>query len=217
MKPLLLLLTIRLTVCAQILAMAPVFAALDIAQSQSVPSQPLPANPAPPAGKTLASRQYSQGDSGGRPTEESMFQFDKQDYFLRGDEAGIREYLTKGETFEKWSTLISVRGFDGIADPRAYAFQLVKNAKASGPNAQGQVMEDEQAGSYIADFLVFSEEGAEPSFAEWNLWRIEKKGNGIEAVQYARRFYEIDGSTAKKLIAARKKIVPQLAVLEIPD
>ena len=159
----------------------------------------------------------SQGGSGGRPAEESVFQFDKQDYFLRGDEAGIREYLTKGETFEKWNTLISVRHFNQTNDPRAYAFQLVKNAKASGENAQGQVMENEQAGSYIADFLVFSEEGAEPSFAEWNLWRIEKKGNGIEAVQYARRFYEIDGSTAKKLIAARKKIVPQLAVLEIPD
>lgn len=191
-------------------------------EPSSPSSQSLPPNPAPPAGETLASSQqptYSQGDSGEQPPEESapVFQFDKADYFLRGDEAGIREYLTEGETFEKWSTLISVRGFDGTDDPRAYAFQLVKNAKASGPNAQGQVMENDEAGSYIADFLVFSEEGTEPSFAEWNLWRIEKKGDGIEAVQYARRFYEIDDSTAKKLSAARKKIVPQLAVLEIPQ
>ena len=188
-------------------------------EPSATPSQSLPPNPAPPAGETLASRQYSQGDSGEQPPEESdpVFQFDKQDYFLRGDEAGIREYLTKGETFEKWNTLVSVRHFNQTDDPRAYAFQLVKNAKTSGPNAQGQVMENEQAGSYIADFLVFSEEGTEPSFAEWNLWRIEKKGDGIEAVQYARRFYEIDGSTTKKLIAARKKIVPQLAALEIPD
>ena len=188
-------------------------------EPSSSSSQSLPPNPAPPAGKTLASRQNSQGDSGEQPPEKSApaFQFDKKDYYLRGDEAGIREYLTAGETFEKWSTLISVRHFNQTNDPRAYAFQLVKNAKASGENAQGQVMENEQAGSYIADFLVFSEEGTEPSFAEWNLWRIEKKGDGIEAVQYARRFYEIDGSTAKTIIAARKKIVPQLAVLEIPD
>lgn len=188
-------------------------------EPSSPSAQSLPPNPAPPAGETLATPEYSQGDTGEQPPEESApaFQFDKKDYFLRGDEAGIREYLTKGESFEKWSTLISTRRFDGIDDPRAYAFQLVKNAKASGPDAQGQVMENDEAGSYIADFLVFSEEGTEPSFAEWNLWRIEKTRNGIEAVQYARRFYNIDDSTAKKLIAARKKIVPQLAVLEIPD
>lgn len=182
-------------------------------------SQSLPPNPAPPAGETLAnSPAYSQGDTGEQPPEESApaFQFDRKDYFLRGDEAGIREYLTKGESFENWSTLISTRRFDGTDDPRAYAFQLVKNAKASSPNAQGQVMENDEAGSYIADFLVYSEEGAEPSFAEWNLWRIEKTRDGVEAVQYARRFYDIDDSTAQKLIAARKKIVPQLAVLEIP-
>jgi len=39
----------------------------------------------------------------------------------------------------------------------------------------------------------------------------------LDIVQYARRFYEIDGSAAKILIAARKKIVPQLAVLGIPN
>jgi hypothetical protein len=188
-------------------------------EPSSSSSQSLPPNPAPPAGETLASPQYSQGDTGEQPPEESApaFQFDKEDYYLRGDEAGIREYLTEGETFEKWSTLISTRRSDVTDDPRAYAFQLVKNAKASSPNAQGQVMENDEAGSYIADFLVFSEEGTEPSFAEWNLWRVEKTRDGIEAVQYARRFYDIDNSTAKKLIAARKKIVPQLAVLEIPQ
>lgn len=192
-------------------------------EEPSSSTQSLPPNPAPPSGETLASRQqaptYSQGDTGEQPPEQSapVFQFDRADYFLRGDEAGIREYLTEGETFEKWTTLISVRGFSGTDDPRAYAFQLIKNAKASGPNAQGQVMENEEAGSYIADFLVYSQEGDEPAYAEWNLWRIEKKGDGVEAVQYARRFYDVDDSTSKKLISARKKIVPQLAVLEIPE
>jgi len=149
--------------------------------------------------------------------ENPAFEFDGEDYFLRGDEAGIREFLTKGETFEKWSTLISVRHFDGIADPRAYAFKLIENAKASGPNARGQVMENEAAGSYIADFLVYSEEGTEPFFAEWNLWRIENKGGRIEAVQYARRFYEINASTAEELISERKKIVPVLAEFVCPE
>ncbi len=149
--------------------------------------------------------------------EEPSFNFDGSDYFLRGDEAGIREYLTEGETFDKWTTLISVRRFEGTDNPKLYAEKLIENAKASGPNAHGQLMENKEAGSYIADFLVFSEEGSKPFFAEWNLWRIEKKGDGVEAIQYARRFYEIDASTSKKLIDAREKIVPKLAVLEIPE
>ncbi len=149
--------------------------------------------------------------------EPSAFEFDGADYFLRGDENGIREYLTDGETFENWNTLISIRAFDGIDDPKAFAFALVANAKEEGgPNARGQVMENEEAGSYIADFLVFSEEGSENPFAEWNLWRIEKKGDHIEAVQYARRFYHITESTADELNAARQRIVPMLAVFEDP-
>jgi hypothetical protein len=149
--------------------------------------------------------------------EEAAFHFNGNDYFLRGDEAGIREYLTEDETFDEWTTLISVRHFDGTDNPKLYAQKLIENAKASGPNAAGQLMENEEAGSYIADFLVFSEEGSKPFFAEWNLWRIEKKDDGVEAVQYARRFYKVDASTSQKLIDAREKIVPKLAVLEIPE
>lgn len=149
--------------------------------------------------------------------EKPAFEFDGRPYYLRGDESGIREYLTRGETFDKWNTLISVRHFSGIADPRAYAFKLVETAKASGPHARGRVMESAAGGSYIADFLVYSEEGAGPSFAEWNLWRIEKKGGGIEAVQYARRFYQITESTADELNASRKKIIPQLAEFTNPE
>jgi hypothetical protein len=188
----------------------------------SAPSEPsLTANPAPPAGETLASRSepiYAQGDTGEQPPDnsDSVFRFDGKDYFLRGDQAGIREYLTEGETFESWNTLISIRHFDGTDDPRAYAFAIVKNAKASDPKAQGQVMENDAAGSYIADFLVYSEEGSEPAYAEWNLWRVEKKGDGVEAVQYARRFYNFDAGTPQQLIADRERIVPELAVLEIP-
>lgn len=197
-----------------------------VGTSIAEPSDPsaqnsLPPNPAPPAGETLASQEppvLGQACSGEQPPEESepVFVFDKKEYFLRGDEAGIREYLTGGESFEKWTTLISTRRFTETSDPRAYAFALVKNAKASGPNAQGQVMENDEAGSYIADFIVYSEEGEKPSYAEWNLWRIEKTSDGIEAVQYARRFYDVNPSTAKTLISARERIVPQLATLDIP-
>lgn len=168
---------------------------------------------------TNSSLILGQGDSGEQPPDDSapVFQFDGAKYYLRGDEAGIREYLTQGETFETWSTLISVREFHGTDNPKAYAQKLVENARASGENAKGQLLENDAAGSYIADFIVFSEEGADPSYAEWNLWRVEKKGDGVEAVQYARRFYKITEDTAKELISEREKIVPLLAEFETPN
>lgn len=185
----------------------------------SAQAGPPPPYPVAAAGETPASTAPGQACSGEQPPDESQpaFDFDKKTYFLRGDEGGIREYLTEGEAFENWNTLISVREFKGMDDPRAYAFKVVENAKASDPNANGQVMENEAAGSYIADFLVFSEKGSEPFFAEWNLMRVEKKGDGLEVVQYARRFYKITESTSKELIAARGKIVPQLAEFQSPE
>lgn len=197
-----------------------------VGTSTEEPSSSLPADfpsaEAPPSGPTLAdpgAPVYAQGGSGEQPPDDSdpVFSFDGAKYFLRGDEAGIREYLTAGERFEDWTTLISIRRFKDLDGPRALAFKMVENAKASSRSASGQVMENNAANSYIADFLVFSEEGSEPSFAEWNLWRIEKKGNTLEAVQYARRFYEISDSTAQDIIDAREKIVPELAILEIPE
>jgi hypothetical protein len=197
-----------------------------VGTSTAEPSNSLPAGfpsaLAPPSGPTLAdpgAPVYAQGDSGEQPPDDSdpVFSFDGAKYFLRGDEAGIREYLTAGERFEDWTTLISIRRYKNTDDPRALAFKLVENAKASNPNASGQVMENDGAESYIADFIVFSEEGSDQYFAEWNLWRIEKKGSGLEAVQYARRFYKISDSTAQDIIDAREKIVPELATLEIPE
>lgn len=143
--------------------------------------------------------------------ESAAFEFDGADYYLRGDEAGIREYLTDGETFESWTTLISIREFDGTDDPKAYANAVLANAEESEPDSNGQLFENDAAGSYMADFILFSEEGTEPVFVEWNVWRAERKGDGVEAVQYARRFYEITASTAQEISDARQEIVPQLA------
>ncbi len=183
-----------------------------VGTSTEEPSAPgtvdLPPNPAPPSGPTLA-------DAGGGASAPA-FEFDGRAYFLRGDEAGIREYLTEGETFQDWNTLVSIRRMEGADDARAYAAAMVMNAEASNPNAVGQVLADEDAGSYIADFVVYSEEGAEPFFAEWNLWRIEIKNDGIEALQYARRFYDVTDATAQQIEEARHDIIPQLANLEIP-
>jgi hypothetical protein len=143
--------------------------------------------------------------------ESAAFEFDGAEYYLRGDEAGIREYLTEGETFDDWTTLISIREFSGTNDPKAYANAILANAKESEPDSNGQLLENDAAGSYIADFILFSEDGKEPAYVEWNLWRVERKGDGVEAVQYTRRFYKITDSTAQAISDARPEIVPQLA------
>jgi len=148
---------------------------------------------------------------------EPAFRFDGQDFFLKANEGGIKEYLPAGETFEDWTTLMSVRGFRNIADPQAYALRVVENARKSGPAGQGQVIRNDKGDTYIADFLVFPPQGAPRNFAEWNLMRVRKSGEGIEVLQYARRFYDFDESAAATIRAERNKIVPRLAAFEIPE
>lgn len=150
-----------------------------------------------------------------RAEDEPDFRFDGQAFFLRSDREGIFEYLPADETFENWTTLISVRQFSGTDDPKAYAQKLLQNAKASSPHAQGLLMENAEAGSYIVDFMLPEGEGDDVAF-EWNLWRVEQKGDGVEAVQYAVRVPAGAGVGGQELIAAREKIVPELAMLEIP-
>lgn len=140
--------------------------------------------------------------------EEPAFRFDGKDYFLRSDKGGIREYLTGGETFDKWTTLISIRQFDGLRDGRAYAQKLVRTAEASGPAARGQVLAKGEM--WVADFIVFPPEDAKTDFAEWNLWRIRQKPRGIEAVQYARRFYGFSEASAEEIKASRARILGEL-------
>lgn len=147
--------------------------------------------------------------------EEPAFKFDGGEYFLRSTEGGILEYLTAGETFKNWTTLFSIREFSGTDDPKAYAQKLLENAKASSPEAQGLLMENEEAGSYIVDFLLPDGEGDNVGY-EWNLWRVEKKGDGVEAVQYAMRIPAGSEVTGEAIAEARKKIVPELAEFEVP-
>lgn len=150
-------------------------------------------------------------------SEEPAFEFDGAEYFLRSDEGGILEYLTYGDKFEKWSTLISTRESTATDDPHAYAAKMLANVKASGPDARGMLMENKEAGSYIVDFLLPSAEGEEPAYAEWNIWRVEKKGDGIEAVQYARRFYGFNAEDGQTINDERKKLIGELAAFVVPS
>ncbi len=146
---------------------------------------------------------------------EPAFTFDGQKFFLRSTEGGIYEYLPANETFKNWTALISVREFTGTKNPKAYAQKLIDNAKDSSPKAQGMLMENSEAGSYIADFLLPDGEGDDAGW-EWNLWRVEKKGDGVEAVQYALRIPTGSGLGADEIMAARKKLVPALAEFQVP-
>lgn len=149
------------------------------------------------------------------PAEEAAFRFDGVEYFQRGDEAGIREFLPAGETFTRWNQLISLRHFPRLQDPRAYALQVVAAAEASDPAAKGQVLQSDKAEVYVADFLVFSPRERAPQFAEWNLLRITKKGGGLEALQYARRFYDFSEKSVAEIKVSRNRLIPALADLVV--
>jgi len=108
---------------------------------------------------------------------------------------------------------MAVREIGGFDDPHAYAARILENVKSSDPNAKGILMKSGE--NYYVDFLMFSEEGEEPGFAEWNVWRIEKKGEGIEAVQYARRFYNFGEADGQEISSAREKILGELSSLNV--
>lgn len=143
------------------------------------------------------------------------FAFDGADYFLRSDKNGIREYLTAGETFERWTTLVSSRRFKDLDDPKAYAQRLLRLAKSTGPAANGQIFEKDGGGVFIVDFLVFPPEDAKEQFAEWNLWRIEEKDGGLEALQSARRFYDFSEASLDDIKSSRDRLIKELDELTI--
>ena len=142
--------------------------------------------------------------------DDAAFTFDGADYFLRSDKNGIREYLTADETFDRWTTLVSVRRFDDLDDPRAYARKLLQAAKSSGPAANGQILEKDGGGVFLVDFLVFPPEDAPEQFAEWNLWRIEEKDGGLEALQFARRFYDFSDASVDAIKSTRNGLIAEL-------
>ncbi len=131
---------------------------------------------------------------------------------------GIKEYVAEGETLDNWKQMLSTRIFTSTTDPEAYARGLSEAiATKGGPNAKSQILRDDKSGALVVDFLVFSPEGTEPRFAEWNLMRVDKAIGGVRVLQYARRFYNIDDKTAKTINAERAKILPQLAKLNLPE
>lgn len=149
--------------------------------------------------------------------EESVA-FNQTKFFLRfapeDSPVKLREYLPAGETLEKWTQMLSARTFTNLADPKAYALKLAQDVVKGDPAARSQVLQSDKSGTYVVDFLVFSQ--TEPPFAEWNLMRVDKVSDGLRVTQYARRFSTIDDAMSKAIIAAREKILPQLEKLALP-
>jgi len=144
--------------------------------------------------------------------------FDQTKFVLRfapkDSPVRLREYLPADETLEKWKQMLSVRTFTNLADPKAYALELAQDVVKGDPAARSQILQSNKTGTYVVDFLVFSQ--TEPQFAEWNLMRVDKVADGVRITQYARRFYSIDEEMTKAIIAAREKILPQLEKLALP-
>ncbi len=128
----------------------------------------------------------------------------------------LREYLPASQTLEKWTEMLSSRTFKNLDDPKAYALKLAQDVVKGDPAARSQILRSDATGSYVVDFLVFSPEGSSPRFAEWNLMRVNKVSSGLRITQYARRFYTIDESMPKTILAARDKILSQLKKLALP-
>jgi hypothetical protein len=119
----------------------------------------------------------------------------------------LREYLPRGEAFDHWNRLASVRVFEDLKDPRQYLSNVAAAVKKSHPSANYRLLQDDKSKELVLDFLTFAPDSAPQHFAEWNLMRAKYvKGKGLIVYQYAMRLYVVDDSSIGVITSERKKM-----------
>lgn len=119
------------------------------------------------------------------------------------------EYLPNGQKLESWTQLMGIYQFPKLKDPKAAAVNLGAMIKEQNPGAQFQVLENEEAGIAMVDFVTWP---ADSAYVEFNIWKYRKaSGGGLIAVQYAERAYSDQEGFLKKLRARRDAVIPMMA------
>ncbi len=141
-------------------------------------------------------------------------EFDGQTFYLaydgEDDDASIREFLPQGQQLDSWTQIASIRTFEKIDDPSAFAIASLQQLKRDYPQSPSYLYDNPGAGIVTLDFVVWP---ADESFVEFNVFRYEKQDNGgIVAQQYALRAYGDDTEPfLKELGDHRSRIVALMA------
>jgi hypothetical protein len=115
----------------------------------------------------------------------------------------FREYIPPNETLENWTRLASIRTVKNCDDPEKYAESMDLLLTKENPLAHSAILYHPKKHIAIIDFITWPRN---VSYAEFNIFRIEKNGpNGLIAYQYAVREYK----DKKKFMLALKDLREQ--------
>lgn len=100
------------------------------------------------------------------------------------------EYVREGESFEKWTKLIGYRyqQLPGLGnDPVKYATFMAQMVKRANPQANSQIIKNEQSNEAVLDFLTWPRDA---QFMEFNVFRFwkSKDGKAVVSLQLSHRF-----------------------------
>lgn len=123
-----------------------------------------------------------------------------------------QEYLPAGETLETYSRMLLVERLTGVAVPAAVRAQvdMLNKRKASDPLVNMDLMQNEQAGEVLLDFIVSSADPQGQPIVEWNAYRYAPyKGptgeQGVLLFAISRRGY---GDGARAFLGNLKTLRP---------
>ncbi len=100
----------------------------------------------------------------------------------------LAEYLRKGDRIERWEKILGLYEFVVPGGPQAFAEAMAANIRKGRPGAKCTLRRDPRDGSVLLAFVTWPSDG---SYAEFNVWKFRPadRGEGVLALQYARRAY----------------------------
>jgi len=115
------------------------------------------------------------------------------------DNAGmwLNEYFRPGDNnFSTWKRLIGVYYYEGInITPQQVAQSMIDNLQKTNPSARYGVTQNSKTGEIMLDFFTWTPDN---SVVEFNAFKIGKSGGSTISMQFARRWYDEDGSGAQQ-------------------
>ncbi|SDT88668.1 hypothetical protein [Halopseudomonas salegens] len=137
------------------------------------------------------------------------------------------EFLPQGQELPYYHNMLLVEQLtNGMTVPQVVQSQieLVTERKQSDPVAQHRIMNNEQTGEFLLDFLLSAADSEHGTIIEWNVYRYipQQSADGSEGVLllgYSARAYgdEEGRSFLIELQESRPQIIQALVSLSVPE
>ena len=167
------------------------------------------------AGTVRAQESSPAADQGGNTAQKKTIEFDGNTLELawqnrdqRGDT--IQEFVPAGQTLDSWTKLAAYYEYPGIDEAKELVSAIVKKLNERTPRGPAAILENEETGELILDFVVWPEDN---SYVEFNIFKYSKRPEGgLVAQQYALRAYGNDAEEfLKALRPIRERTIEEMA------